>query len=469
MYQETECRFPTEPGQDVACGDLFVPEDRDHPKGNNIRLHVATFHAEGEVQPDPVIFLHGGPGSGALEWFASAYEDGYQRLFPGRDIIVFDQRGTGYADPWLTCPGLSTDYAMSLVRDQRMGLIEWEAGTIDPCRDQILAQGVNLAAYTSQASAADLHDLISALGYDQANLFGGSYGSFLALTYLQQYGDEGRARSLILDGVYPLQADLFADRAVSAQRAFDAIFAACAADEACHAAYPDVEQVFYRLLEQFDAEPDTVVVQNPLHGLQQEVVVNGHRFLEGLYRSVYDYSWTAVIPGLLYAMDAGDTSPFAQAMSAVFDIAGAVDSGAYYAVQCSGEAAFSSAEAIEARSADLHPLVRDYFDGGSLAMLEECGEWPIDTPDPAQNEAVVSDVPVLLLSGTFDPITPPHLAALAAESLSNGYAYEFSDAAHGTLSFSTCAQEVTFAFVKDLAEPSASCLQEEQVSPFAVP
>ena len=332
-----------------------------------------------------------------------------------------------------------------------------------------MAQDINLAAYTSQASAGDIHDLITVLGYDQVNLFGGSYGSFLALTYLQEYGDEGRIRSVILDGVYPPQADLFADRAASAQGAFDAIFAACATDEACHTAYPELEQVFYRLLEQLDAEPITLTVQNPVHGLQQEVVVNGHRFLEGLYRSAYDYSWTAVIPGLLYAMDAGDPAPFAQAMSAVFDIAGSVDSGIYYAVQCSGEAAFSSAEAVEAQSEDLHPLVRDYFDGGSLAMLQACAEWPVVTPDPAQNEPVVSDVPVLLLSGTFDPITPPHLAALAAESLSNGYAYEFGDAAHGTLSSSACAQTVAFAFVKNLAEPSVSCLQQEPASPFVVP
>jgi pimeloyl-ACP methyl ester carboxylesterase len=453
----------------VECGDLIVPEDRDHPEGNTIRLHVAIFHPEGEVQPDPVIYLHGGPGSGALDWFASVYEDGYQRLFPDRDVIVFDQRGAGYAEPWLTCPGLSTDYAMSLVQDQRMGLIEWEAGMIEGCREDLQAQRINLAAYTSQASAGDIHDLISVLGYDQVNFFGGSYGSFLALTYLREYGDEGQVRSVILDGVYPPQADLFADRAISAQGAFDAIFAACAADTACHAAYPDLEQVFYRLLEKFDAEPVSVAVQNPLHGLQQQVVINGHRFLEGLYRAAYDYSWTAVIPGLLYAMDAGDPSPFSQAMSSVFDIAGSVDSGVYYAVQCSGEAGFSSAEAIETQSEYLHPLVRDYLDGGSLAMLQACAEWPVAAPDPAQNEAVVSDVPVLLLSGTFDPITPPSLATLAAESLSNGYAYEFRDAAHGTLNSSPCAQEVAFAFVKNLAEPSASCLQEEPASPFAVP
>ena len=78
-------------------------------------------------------------------------------------------------------------------------------------------------------------------------------------------------------------------------------------------------------------------------------------------------------------------------------------------------------------------------------------------------------MPALLLSGTFDPITPPHLATLAAESLRNGYAYEFRDAAHGTLNSSACAREVAFAFIKDLSEPGASCLQETPESPFVVP
>ena len=458
VFEETECRFPIQPNQDVDCGDLIVPEDRDDPAGDSVRLHVAVFHPGGFTRGDPVIFLHGGPGQRTLDWISESYANAFQYFFPDRDFVVFDQRGTGYAQPRLDCDFLEGDYFRSLVQDRREGYLEWQAGRMAACRVGMVADGVDLAAYTSQASAADIDDLITALGYRRVNLYGGSYGSRLALAFLQEYGAEGRVRSVVVDSVLPPQADPFAARAGNAQRAFDAIFAACAADAACNAAYPDLEEVFFALLERFDAEPVTVRFLNPATGEEQDLVVNSFRFLEAFYRASYRTRWVPRLPRMLHDVRAGDHELLAEAMEDAAELMGGLDAGVYYAVQCSGEAVFSDSEAIEAGSVGLHPLVRAYYDGGSQAMLRVCDGWDVPPVDSGQDQAVVSDVPVLLLGGSFDPITPPTWAFMAAETLSQGYAYEFPDAAHGAIAAGYCAQRIMVDFVRNPVEPDDVCL-----------
>jgi pimeloyl-ACP methyl ester carboxylesterase len=458
VFEVTECRFPTEPNQDVDCGDLIVPEDRKQLDGNSIRLHVAIFHPGGIIRSDPVIFLHGGPGQRTLDWITESYENAFRYLFPNRDFIVFDQRGTGYAQPRLSCSFQEGDYLQSLAQDQRVGYLEWQAGRMAECQAELVAQGVNLSAYTGQASAADINDLIAALEYRHVNLFGGSYGSCLALTFMQEYGAQGRVRSVVLDSVLPPQVDLFAERAANAQRTFDAIFAACAADDVCNAAYPNLESVFFNLLEQLDTEPVSVRFLNPFNGEEQDMVVNSFRMLEAFYRASYRGRWIPRLPKMLYDLQAGDYGLFVAAIEDAVQLLGGLDAGVYYAIQCSGEAVFTSSEAVEATSADLHPLVRAYFDGGNQAMLRVCDGWEIPSVAPDQNQPVVSDVPTLLLSGSFDPVTPPTWAFMAAETLSDGYAYEFPDTAHSAIATGYCAQRITVDFVQNPVEPDNECL-----------
>ncbi|MCP4686767.1 MAG: alpha/beta hydrolase, partial [Desulfobacterales bacterium] len=182
---------------------MIVPENRSDPGGDSIRLHIAVFHPGGFTRGDPVIFLHGGPGQRTLDWISESYENAFQYFFFDRDFVVFDQRGTGYAQPSLDCDFREGDYFRSLVQDRREGYLEWLAGRMATCRAEMVAEGVDLAAYTSPANAADVNDLIAALGYRRVNLYGGSYGTRLALAFLQEYGAEGRVRSVVIDSVLP--------------------------------------------------------------------------------------------------------------------------------------------------------------------------------------------------------------------------------------------------------------------------
>jgi len=178
-------------GEDIECGYLLVPENRAKP-GNTptIELAFAIVYAPTEdVQPDPIIYLAGGPGGNAVADVESWLEIPY---LGDRDLILLDQRGTGYSLPSLNCPEVEA------------GEEEVEAGEdngTEACRDRLIDEGVDLQAYNSAENAADVADLRVALEYDEWNLYGISYGTRLALTVMRDH-PEG-VRSVIIDSVYP--------------------------------------------------------------------------------------------------------------------------------------------------------------------------------------------------------------------------------------------------------------------------
>ena len=101
-YEEAKCAFAVPSGVDIECGYLTVPEDRSQENGPVIRLHVAIVRTE-NPKPDPVVFLQGGPGADTLKFMGNLLFH-FKDIHMDRDLIVFDQRGTGYSEPSLNCP-----------------------------------------------------------------------------------------------------------------------------------------------------------------------------------------------------------------------------------------------------------------------------------------------------------------------------------------------------------------------------
>lgn len=191
-FQQVHCPFTLgqglADGKDVRCGFLVVPEDHSQPKGHTIRLAVAIFKTpSSHPAPDPVLVLGGGPGNAVLENTGPMYNAAnLAYLLQDRDLILLDQRGTGYSQPSLRCLD-NEDFRA--------------------CHDRLLKSGINLNAFTTLEDAADVHDLIRALSYQQVNLDGVSYGTRLALTVMRLFPAD--LRSVVLDSVVPPQINLF--------------------------------------------------------------------------------------------------------------------------------------------------------------------------------------------------------------------------------------------------------------------
>jgi pimeloyl-ACP methyl ester carboxylesterase len=280
FFEEDVCPFYVPLTFEVDCGYLSVPENRQDPDSPMIQLAVAIIRGESPA-PEPIIYLEGGPGGSALTGFYYWLESPFT---PDYDVILFDQRGIGYSTPRLECPipGEDTTY-------------EEDA---EICRELLEDEGIDLAMYTSANSAADIEDLRIALGYDQINLFGVSYGTRLALTYMRDFPDA--IRSVILDSAYPPQVNGYEEQPINALSAFQALFNGCADDQACNAAFPDLENVFYQLVDSAN--------QTPLVNEEEELEWTGDDLVNILFDSMYDTELIPYLPALIYKASKGDTA-----------------------------------------------------------------------------------------------------------------------------------------------------------------
>lgn len=471
-FEEYDCIFGEIDG--VTCGYLVVPEDRSDPNSPEIYLAVAIISARnGNPLPDPVIYLEGGPGGGAL----FAVEDFMTLpLAENRDLILFDQRGNGFSEPSLNC------YEME------------ENESDDPstdCYNRLLDEGINLSAYNSMENAADVADLRVALGYDEVNLYGISYGTRLALSVMRDH-PEG-IRSVVIDSVYPPEVNSTTTGPQDTVRAFHYLFDACAADAACNAAYPDLENNFYAMIEDFNVNPPTFVYDDGEE--ETEVELLGDDVLELMFQTLYVTEAIPMLPyGITLMMNAQDDTDFSDAYaiisgvwtpetwiagevtggdSVVYDSEGVNEyieeygdisdsEGTYNAVTCAEETPFEDFDSAYAAVEDAPAAIQEYLYQSIDSAQLECEIWQVDPSDNIESQRVVSAIPTLLIAGGFDPVTPESYAESALQGLSNGELLVFANGGHGISGSPGCAANIVRDFVDN---PSTStddpCRQTE--------
>lgn len=461
-FEPGDCPFALPGDLWIECGTLVVPQNRRQTDGTMLRLAVSVVHAPGSnPAPDPLLYLSGGPGSPAVNGTVGLARS-YARFMGNRDLIVFDQRGTGFSHPSLVCPEIN-QVGDRLIEEglSRIEKVHAEAEALLQCHGRLVSQGVDTTAYSSAASAADMEDLRQALGYAQWNIYAISYGTRLALTAMRDY--PASIRSVILDSTYPLQTNLYTAMPYGIDRAFRMLFNNCAASPACNAAYPNLEQVFYATVARMNAAPVTIQVRHPRTGATIVRAISGDDVIDNLFRMTYR---TAELPGLpqfIYDTANGRYATLARFESDRLDrmFGGSFSQGMYFAVQCNEEIPFATLEEMQAQAA-AYPHLQSFF--GSVMEFTEhiyrlCTVYGVQTPDPRENEPVMSDIPTLLLAGEYDPITPPDWAPLAAQTLSRSYVYQFPATGHAVISRGACPVGMMRAFLSDpLRAPDGSCI-----------
>jgi pimeloyl-ACP methyl ester carboxylesterase len=471
-FEPSDCAFTPPPGQEPQCGYLVVPEDRSNPNGNTIQVAVAVFKSTNpNPSDDAMIYLDGGPGGSTLANISLSFDSLFAPYLAERDVIAFDQRGVGLSQPALDCPEL-TDMTYDLL-DQHVVVdesVRLGAEAISACGARLRGEGINLAAYNSVESAADVNDLREVLGYDQLDLLGISYGTRLALTIMRDFPQA--VRSSIIDSVVPLQRDKFED-VMSADHAFNTLFDACANDAACNEAFPNLKTVFYDTAAQLDANPTTVSVPDlRTPGQSIDAVVDGTVFVSLNFQAMYIQDLLGTLPEAIYAAKDGDLSTYAPIFFLQLYQLSQISEGMFYAVNCNEEFAFDTVEDIQAILAAAPPELVNFARNSLIdpAQLTVCANLGAGTPDPKENEAVVSDIPTLVLSGEFDPITPPIFGEEAAKTLSNSYVYQFPGLSHGVSPSNACTQGITADFFNDPnVAPDTSCIASLPQIAFETP
>jgi pimeloyl-ACP methyl ester carboxylesterase len=422
-----------------------VPENRGRPESPRIRLHVAIFRSRtGLFVPDPVVHLAGGPGSSSLDVAAYMFGQGLDAVLNRRDLILFDQRGTGYSQPRLDCSERET--VTPLVLDGSLppeGIRQAILDAFRRCRERLLAQGIDLSAYHSAASAADLNDLRLALGYEKLNLYAVSYGTRLALTTMRDF--PAAVRSAVLDSAYPLQVNLYTALAPNAERALNAFFNRCVVDPGCSSAYPDLRSVFYSLVDQLNDRP--VFVSLTAGGAERTVKLDGGLLIDVLFGGLYNPAVTASMPEMIFDVRQGNYDILRRRLALYFDTGSAL--GMQMAVQCAEEIPFNAVEEAFLAAQNVQPQIAAFFPQNVQPLFEVCREWTAAMPDPRENEPVHSDIPSLILAGEVDPITPPEWGRMVESDLANAYFYEFPGHGHWVTRSSSCALQMSLAFWDD--------------------
>ncbi len=399
------------------CGFVLVYENRSTRTGRRIPLRVVVLPARrSPATRDPVVFLTGGPGLAA-----TADADFAARIFAPlhdrRDIVLVDQRGTGHSMP-LEC-NLYDDGSLQPYLSPMFPLEQVRA-----CR-RTLETRADLTQYTTARAADDLADVLATLGYDKANVVGISYGSRAGLVFLRRHPE--RTRTLVVQAVLPPDKVAMLAAARGGTVALDAAIATCGSLPACHRAAPDPRRDIDTVLARLRVAPAHVTLWNWRRMRHETTMISARGFAERVFFMLYAPGAGRSVLPLVHKAAQGDWAPFAGAV--IRQSRGQKEGrsvGMMLSVLCTDDAP-RIANADTARLAAGNPL------GIPVAaeLLAACAEWPRGTP--GDTTAVVSSVPVLLLSGARDPVTPPDWADSAAVTLPNSVRFVDSSGGHGMM------------------------------------
>ena len=436
---------------EAQCTTLSVPENRAQPDGRKIDLAIAWVPTEGQASTDPVFMLAGGPGQSARDSYpnvAPAFRD----ILRHRDVILVDQRGTGGSNA-LRCTDDKGDNAFTADNDESL---EGAARFARECLAQ-LSKDSDPRFYTTGDAVADLDAVRDALGVASINLVGVSYGTRVAQQYVMHH--PAQTRSVILDGVVPNTLVLGSEHAKNLDAALALQFARCGETAACKDALGDPKKNFDALAAELRAAPRQVIFRDAVTGeTRSESLTYGH--LAAVVR-LYSYSpvIAAMLPLTLHeAANGRSDALMAQAQMLVGEMTDQIQHGMQLSVMCSEDA-----PKLVADPADANTVLGSEFVDYTLA---QCAEWPRGDVAADFNSAYSGDTPVLLLSGEFDPVTPPRYGDSVAQAWKGARHLTLRGQGHNVIGVG-CMPKLAARFIDtlDAAELDAACLDSLTYTP----
>lgn len=439
----------------VECAWVSVPRDPDQPTGKQIRLWTARVKATGSARPDPIVYIHGGPGIATVDAMLPHIKESkaFAAMRADRDIILFDQRGSGRSEEAL-CP----DLAGKLNAMEAEGLspaAEAERGRalFVACRTALEKSGISLDNYSTRVTVADLEQLREAYGVDQWNVLSVSYGSLVAMDAMRSHPQS--IRSAILNSPYPPNSVSWAEQATVTADAYAAIDRACTAQANCRdrfgALVPKLEQVLARL--------ESTPIEDG------DRTITGRLFATSLWPLAVQSSTVRFVPLAIERAHAGD----ADVIKGLVRTFAAGDAwGGFSPAQGLAIACFESGRtrAWYERARALYPAL--VSPAPDASWDENCAAYRGRFADASFFAPVASDVPTLIYAGTLDAATPVIDAYQALRFLSRGTLVEVEGASHAPMGLDECTRGIAVAFfARPEDAPDLGCVAERPPIEFA--
>ncbi|WP_300532558.1 alpha/beta hydrolase [Maricaulis sp.] len=457
--------FDYEVGE-LSCGFISVPENRDNPDSRMIRLNyvkiASTAEDEADVREDPAIYLTGGPGV-VLEGYADRLRQ--HDILLQRDLYILEHRGIGNSGDF--CPffdAVRRDLAWAETPLQ--GSIN-AAERMRDCFRTAREAGVDLTGYSTVENARDVRTLRQALGFESWNVWGISYGSVLGQMVLQE-DPEGTA-AMVIDAIVPNDLQDLGRIGRWVNRVLENLYSTCTDAAVCE----NLEARVITAMEQLKAERIIVEVDNTELNPEGRVAIGAEIVIFAPFMMMYEQSEHPAIPGvmdtILTAVETGDMSLF-ELLAGDDDMGGISSSqGMSSAIRCN-DGYFASSAAVAAEDVAENPMLEGLgFAEGAAYQAQVCVEEGLIPRRHADKYGLIeTDIPVLVVNGAWDPVTPPPLAERIMPGLSNSRYVEVPFAGHGpTRSLPECAGPVMNAFF-DNPDPAAldvACLEEGVAQP----
>jgi pimeloyl-ACP methyl ester carboxylesterase len=458
----------------ARCGRLIVPENRQRAGGKTISLSVAIIAASSpKKKSDPIIWLAGGPGDDAITEIPMALAG---KLNADRDVIFMSQRGTYSAQPKLTCDPVDRWPAQTLNMPYNSAAAgrAYSAATLK-CRRELLTRTRDLGAYNTLESADDLEALRLALHIAKWNVYGISYGTDLALTYMRQH-PQG-IRSVGIDGVFPPPLAGGVSAWQSAGEGINAVFKACAQQTRCRQRYGDVASTFRRLVLRYEASPKTVKVKVPGHPGTVNVKISGGMLLQWAVSPGTHIA--AKLPSAFDALAHGDAMPIASTWAAPkLDPAGigVLGNGLFYGVSCGEWVPYETKDSVVAAGRRAFPMFPDSIlknDPNLPYMRENCRDWNVPKVSSVVRAITRSSIPTLVISAQYDAQTAASFGPYVARTLTNATVVTIPNVAHvafgsPSAAANACAYAIVRSFFDRLNRADTSCIKKVPATNFVI-
>ncbi|MEU7911824.1 alpha/beta fold hydrolase [Microbispora bryophytorum] len=452
----------------TTCGYLLAPERRDVPNSRTIKVGYAVHRApqaSGQAA-DPVVYMSGGPGSASLQLTGFL-----SQMFPGRDVVVLEQRGGRYSEPRLSCPEIVRGVVDTL---RTPGPASAETAPLVrqalACQSRLEGEHVDLRGYRTAEIASDIVDLRAALGYQRWYLFGVSYSTRPML--LAAARDPLGTHGVVLDSLLPAGARWYDESSAALTATMTKL---------------GIAARFDAMVKALNAHPAAYETRDPLTRRRLTVQLNGDDAATILGEALHETDVIPIVPALVDGLASGRTELLQPLVDAAGDGLTSHEWGLYYAVQCQDQTPYNSFP--DSRSPRL-------FTGVVDAAVCDAWDLPAARPEPdllapgasvttassdgtsiegASSEEATSDgatsdgatseeessegatPPILALGGQYDPTTPPEDARQAVSAVPGAKFAEFAGVGHAVFLSSACGRQTIAAFLDDPAATARAC------------
>lgn len=460
-----ECWFPAI--KDVDCARLHTAPEKKGGK-SSFSLPVVVMRAiTKNKHDDPVIYMAGGPGSSA--WLEDSlikkyWVPWYKMANLNRDFILFDQRGAGLSEPKLSCPeyydALRTTFSNVFSKEDSSKIIH---DSFLECHQRLTTSNQPLNEISTLHSAADVHDLMTLLGYKKWNLHGVSYSTRLALLIEQTYPEN--IRSMILDSVYPIQRHFFKEWPKLMKQSLERIIDYCDKNMLCTESYGDIRQKIWTTVDMLREQPMKFSVKKEKYGVTQ-MVVDDELFLSILFDSQYESGALYELPRVIHAFFDKDKyflQPYIEDYL-TYLLDDSISEVVFWMIECRDNPPLSKEG--EMRLYSKYSKLKSYLN----EKYNSCDVWlNNEKPKGLQVATTESNIPVMILGGEDDPVTPADWAEDVLKRYKKAQMFRFINISHSVMDSKRCGIELFAQFITDpFTRPSADCRIDQEFDPDSI-